>query len=328
MKALLDQLFQHQPLTRNQAKEVLTNISEGQYNPTQVAAFMTVFMMRPITPEELTGFCDALLNLCVSVDLEGQKTIDIVGTGGDGKNTFNISTLSAFVIAGAGYKVSKHGNYGSSSIAGSSNTLQEIGYQFSKEETVLKQQLNDANICFFHAPFFHPALKSVAPIRKELGVRTFFNILGPLVNPAQPTHQLLGTSSLVISRLYHQVMQMRKKQFAIVHSLDGYDEISLTGAFEVRDNHGGRIMEPDDLGWEPIASADLAGGSSVEEAAHLFKNILKGNGTQSQNQVVIANAATGIRTVDPELTISESQEIAADSLLSGKALKKLSILIS
>jgi len=328
MKQILNRLYQHQKLSRSEAKETLVNISEGQYNEAQIASFLTVFMMRHITVEELQGFRDALLELLLPIDLEGRETIDIVGTGGDGKNTFNISTVSAFVVAGAGYPVSKHGNYGASSVSGSSNVLQHLGYQFSSDEDELKSQLGRANICFFHAPLFHPAMKAVGPIRRQLGVRTFFNMLGPLVNPAQPKYQLFGTFSLELSRLYQYVLQQSEKQFAVVYALDGYDEISLTGAFKLRTHHSEALLSPSDLGKPKYAQEDLSGGKSVADAATIFVNILENKGTPAQMDVVAANAAVAIHCIKPEQSLTECVDEAMDSLESGKALKCLKKLVN
>src|SRR5687768_17529651 len=226
MKKILQYLFEHKTLTREMAKEVLVNIGKGIYNEHEVTAFMTIYLMRSITIEELQGFRDALLELCVAVQLNGHSTIDIVGTGGDGKNTFNISTLSCFIVAGTGQKVAKHGNYGSSSISGSSNVMEQIGYRFKSDNSKLQQEIDEAGICFLHAPLFHPALKQVAGIRKNLGMRTFFNMLGPLVNPAAPAYQLIGVFSLEMARIYNYMLQLGNNRFTIVHGIDGYDEIS------------------------------------------------------------------------------------------------------
>src|SRR5687768_15522479 len=234
MKKILQYLFEHKTLTREMAKEVLVNIGKGIYNEHEVTAFMTIYLMRSITIAELEGFRDALLELCVSVDLNGYETMDIVGTGGDGKNTFNISTLSCFVVAGTGQKVAKHGNYGATSISGASNVMELLGYQLKNHPDKLKREIEESNFCFLHAPLFHPALKAVGPIRKNLGIRTFFNMLGPMVNPAAPAFQLVGVYNLEMARIYNYLLQQSmtaadgtRKAFAIIHSLDGYDEISL-----------------------------------------------------------------------------------------------------
>ena len=261
MKKILQYLFEHKTLSREQAKEVLTNIGKGIYNEHEVTAFMTVFLMRSITIEELQGFRDALLELCVAIDLNGLEVIDIVGTGGDGKNTFNISTLSCFIVAGSGQKVAKHGNYGASSISGASNVMEQLGYKFKNDKDKLKREVEDANICFFHAPLFHPALKTVGPIRKNLAMRTFFNMLGPMVNPANPKFQLVGVFNLEMARIYNYLLQQTGKAFTIIHGLDGYDEISLTNDTKVITNEGEKIMTPEQLGKRTVSPQDISGGS-------------------------------------------------------------------
>jgi len=327
VKKILNQLFEHQRLDRQQAKEVLISISEDKYNPAQVAAFISVYLMRSITVDELAGFREALLELCVPIDLEGMESIDVCGTGGDGKNAFNISTTSAFVIAGAGYKVSKHGNYGVSSICGSSNVLQHLGYNFTNEVDLLKRQLEKANICFLHAPLFHPALKSVGPIRKNLGVKTFFNYLGPLVNPARPTHQLVGVFNLKVLKLYQYILENTNTRYSIIHSLDGYDEVSLTGEVKVVQNNRTLLEWPtffDTKGYQPQA---IYGGDTIPEAADIFINILEGKGTTAQNDVVAVNAGLAINTFKPEVSIPECITEARESISSGAALKAFKTLV-
>src|ERR1700754_3124627 len=283
MKKILQYLFEHKTLSREQAKDVLLNIGKSVYNEHEVTAFMTVYLMRSVTIEELQGFQDALLELCVKVDLNGFPVIDIVGTGGDGKNTFNISTLSCFIVAGAGQKVAKHGNYGASSISGASNVMEQLGYKFKNDNDRLKKEVDEANICFLHAPLFHPALKTVAPIRKNLGMRTFFNMLGPMVNPADPAFQLVGVFSLEMARVYNYLLQQSGKAFTIIHSLDGYDEISLTNDTKVITNTGEKIMTPEQLGKRMVEAYDIRGGSTVEESAKIFMKILNGKGSWAQN---------------------------------------------
>jgi anthranilate phosphoribosyltransferase len=326
MKKILQYLFEHKTLSRDLAKEVLVNIGKGIYNEHEVTAFMTVYLMRSITIEELQGFRDALLELCVPVDLDGHKTIDIVGTGGDGKNTFNISTLSCFIVAGTGQKVAKHGNYGASSISGASNVMEQLGYKFKSENEKLKREVDEANICFMHAPMFHPALKTVGPIRKNLGMRTFFNMLGPMVNPANPKFQLVGVFSLEMARIYNYLLQQTEKSFTIIHSLDGYDEISLTNDTKVITNEGEKIMTPEQLGKRMVEPSDIHGGNSVEEAAKIFLKIVKGDGTWAQNAVVLANAAMALNATGNYKTYEDAYHAAVESLESGKAndgLKKL-----
>jgi anthranilate phosphoribosyltransferase len=319
MKKILQYLFEHKTLTRDSAKEVLVNIGKGIYNEHEVTAFMTVYLMRSITIEELQGFRDALLELCVKADLNEYDAIDIVGTGGDGKNTFNISTLACFIVAGTGQKVAKHGNYGASSISGSSNVMEQLGYKFSNDNSKLKKEIEAANICFLHAPLFHPALKSVGPIRKNLAMRTFFNMLGPMANPAHPKYQLVGVYSLEMARIYNYLLQQTEKAFTIIHSLDGYDEISLTNDTKVITNEGERIMTPEQLGKRMVSAEDISGGNSVDEAAKIFTAILKGEGTWAQNAVVLANAAMALHCTGNFKTYDEAYNAAVESLESGKA---------
>ncbi len=329
MKKILTQLFEHKKLSKAEAREVLVNISENRYNEAQIAAFVTVYLMRAISVEELQGFREALLELCIAVDLEGVPTIDVCGTGGDGKNTFNISTLASFVVAGAGYKVAKHGNYGVSSASGSSDVLQFLGYQFTNDTDTLRRQLNDANICFLHAPLFHPALKSVGPIRKQLGVKTFFNMLGPLVNPAQPKYQLTGVFSLELARLYQYIFQqIPDKKFAIVYALDGYDEVSLTGDFKLKMNHKEQTLTPQNLNMQPLTAADIFGGDSVASAAKIFAAILRGEGTKAQNNVVCANAGLAIHCIKPETPLLDCIAEAENALLSGAAKRQFERLLA
>ena len=327
MKKILQFLFEHKTLSREKAKEVLTNISKGMYNDHEVTAFVTVYLMRSITIEELQGFRDALLDLSVKVDLNGHETMDIVGTGGDGKNTFNISTLSCFIVAGAGQKVAKHGNYGASSISGSSNVMEQLGYKFKNDNDQLKKEIEEAGICFLHAPLFHPALKTVGPIRRNLGVRTFFNMLGPMVNPAIPDYQLVGVFNLEMARIYNYLLQQTNKAFTIIHSLDGYDEISLTSDTKVITNKGEKIYTPEDLGKRPVSPEDFYGGNSVEEAAKIFLKILNGDGSWAQNAVVIANAAMALQCIGKYKNYEECYSIAVESLESGAALQSLNKLV-
>jgi len=319
MKKLLLRLYEHETLSRAEAKAILLRISAGEFDPMQVASFVTVFNVRSITLEELQGFRDALLELCVKVDLGGVDTIDIVGTGGDGKNTFNISTLSAVVVAGAGYKVSKHGSYGVSSSVGSSDVLIAMGYEFTNDSEQLKRQLDRANICFLHAPLFHPAMKEVVPVRKALKVPTFFNMLGPLVNPLQPKYQLFGTFNLALSRMYQYVMQQTGRQFSIVYALDGYDEISLTGQFKLRTNQSEQLMSAADLGAPTLTQKDLHGGDTAEEASTIFKNVLANECTTAQLEVVAANAGVAIHCIKPSQSLADCIAEAKESIVSQRA---------
>jgi anthranilate phosphoribosyltransferase len=328
MKKILQYLFEHKTLPREQAKEILINISRGQFNESEISAFITVFLMRSITIEELQGFRDALLELCVKVDLGTEPLMDIVGTGGDGKNTFNISTLSCFIVAGAGQKVAKHGNYGASSISGSSNVMEQLGYKFKSSNEALRKELDTANICFLHAPIFHPALKIVGPIRKNLGVRTFFNMLGPMVNPAAPAFQLVGVYNLEMARIYNYLLQQTGNAFTIIHGLDGYDEISLTNDTKVITNKGEKVMTPEQLGKRMVAAQDIHGGNSVEEAARIFTKIIKGEGSWAQNAVVLANAAMALHCTGQYADYEGAYKAAVDSLENGKAYQSLQNLIS
>lgn len=327
MKQILQYLFEHKSLSRTQAKDVLINISKGTYNESEITAFITVYLMRSITIDELHGFRDALLELCVPVDMNGFDVIDIVGTGGDGKNTFNISTLSCFIVAGTGQKVAKHGNYGASSISGASNVMEKLGYKFKNDAGKLKKEVDEANICFLHAPMFHPALKAVGPIRKNLGVRTFFNMLGPMVNPAFPRFQLVGVYNLEMARIYNYLLQQTDSAYTIIHGLDGYDEISLTNDTKVITNQGERIMTPEQLGKRLVSAEDITGGNSIDEAAKIFLTILKGEGSWAQNAVVLANAAMGLYCTGNFKTYDEAFQAAVVSLESGKALAALNKLV-
>ena len=328
MKKILLYLFEHKSLSRQQAKEVLLNISAGQYNEPEISAFITVFLMRSITIAELEGFRDALLELCLKVDLNGHSVIDIVGTGGDGKNTFNISTLSCFIVAGTGQKVAKHGNYGASTISGASNVMEKIGYRFKTGNDVLQKEVDTANNCFMHAPIFHPALKAVGPIRKSLGIRTFFNMLGPMVNPAFPAFQLVGVYNLEMARIYNYLLQQTGSSFTIIHGLDGYDEISLTNDTKVITAAGEKILSPEQLGKRLVNPDDIRGGNSVEEAAKIFLTILKGKGTWAQNAVVLANAAMALNCTGKYKTYDEAWQAAVESLESGRAYQCLEKLIA
>ncbi len=323
MKDILGHLFEYKSFTREQAYEILTNIATGKYDNHQIAAFMTAYGMRSIRVEELGGFRDAMYDLCLKINFDGYDLIDMCGTGGDGKNTFNISTLSSFVVAGAGYKVAKHGNVGVSSGCGSSNVMEALGYTFTNNKDVLHKQLDEANICFLHAPLFHPAMKTVAPIRRALGVKTFFNMLGPLTNPANPKFQSVGVFSLELARLYTYLYQNTDKKYSIIHALDGYDEISMTGDFKVINNAGENYYSVDELGFQPIQPEELAGGDSVAEAAALFKAIIEGKGNETQNNVVLTNAAFAIKTFHPEHSFADCFYEAESSLLGLKALDSL-----
>ena len=320
MKQLLYRLFEHQYLGREEARVILQNIAEGRYNDAQIASLITVFLMRSISVEELTGFREALLDMRVPIDLAEFKPIDIVGTGGDGKNTFNISTCSCFVVAGAGYNVVKHGNYGATSVSGASNVMEQHGIKFTNNNDQLRRNMEACHITYLHAPLFNPALKAVAPVRKNLGVRSFFNMLGPLVNPAMPAYQLLGVYNLPLLRLYNYTYQESGTRFAVVHSLDGYDEISLTADFKVAMPEKEKIYSPELLGFKRCQEADLDGGSTPEEAARIFDAVLENRATEAQRNCVVVNSAFAIQVICPEKPIEICIAEAKESLESGRAL--------
>lgn len=322
MKALLNRLISHEILTETEAYDALTSISRGDCNNSQIAAFLTIYMMRPVAIAELKGFRQALLDLCVRIDLSEFDTIDLCGTGGDGKDTFNISTLSSLIVASCGIKVAKHGNYGVSSVSGSSNVMEALGIKFTNDQSVLKRSIDKANICILHAPLFHPAMKNVAPIRKELAVKTFFNLLGPLVNPSFPQNQLSGVFSLELARMYAYLLQGTAVNFGVLHALDGYDEISLTSSAKLISNRDEVLLEPKDFGLEKLDPERISGGNSVEEAVAIFMRILNGQGTEAQNNVVCANAALAIQMME-KTSRMDAFQMARESVKSGRALNNL-----
>ncbi|WP_027138551.1 anthranilate phosphoribosyltransferase [Gaetbulibacter saemankumensis] len=326
MKDVLNRLINHETLSSEEAKTILKNISNGKYIPSQITCFLSIFMMRNITIEELRGFRDALLDLCIAVDIKEYNPIDLCGTGGDGKDTFNISTLASFITAGAGVHVAKHGNYGVSSSCGSSNVMEYLGIKFSNDIDFLKQSLENAGICVLHAPLFHPAMKNVGPIRRELGVKTFFNMLGPMVNPAFPQNQMVGVFNLELQRMYGYLYQDTDKNYSIVHSLDGYDEISLTGKTKIVANNAETLFSPEQLDIPQITQEAIFGGSSVEESANIFLKVINGHGTEAQTNVVCANAGLAIATTK-QIDHKTGFELAKESLFSGKAKASLQSLI-
>jgi anthranilate phosphoribosyltransferase len=327
MKQILNYLFENKAFNKEQAREILTAISMGKYNNSQITAFMTAYCMRSITVNELEGFRDAMLDLCLPVDMGGLEMIDLCGTGGDGKDTFNISTLASFIVAGAGYKVAKHGNYGVSSGCGSSNVMEYLGYSFTNNIDTLKRNADKANICFLHAPLFHPAMKTVAPIRRELGVKTFFNMLGPMVNPARPKNQLVGVYNLELARMYAYLYQRSDRKYTILNALDGYDEVSLTCDFKTFSSEGEKISTPESLGFARLNPDQIAGGSDVPQSAEIFTRILNGDGTEAQNNVVLVNAALAIKTIKPLSCFGDCFYEAEESLMQRKAFKSFKTLI-
>jgi anthranilate phosphoribosyltransferase len=327
MRETLNLLFEHKTLNRHEAEIVLTNIAKGNYSESEIAAFLTVYLMRSITVDELTGFRDALLNLCVRVDLSEFDPMDVCGTGGDGKDTFNISTLTAFVLAGSGIRIAKHGNYGVSSTCGSSNILEHFGYKFSTDSDKLKKEIDKSGVCFLHAPLFNPAMKNVVPVRRALKIKTFFNMLGPMVNPSFPGKQLIGVYSLELARLYNYLYQQSEVKYVIIFSLDGYDEVSLTSDFKYILNGVEQIVSPESMNYKRALQSDLGGGKSVSEAAELFIRILRGEGTTTQNNVVTVNTQMALKCYYPEKSFEECREMAGESLRSGKAYKSFMNLI-
>lgn len=323
MKQILQKTYNQIPLSYNEAYETLTRMGNGEVSEIEMAAFISAFNMKEITIEELKGFRNALLDLCHKVELDADGAIDMCGTGGDGKNTFNVSTISSFVVAGAGYRVIKHGNYGVSSLCGSSNVLEELGYTFSTSTTDLQAKLDKAGICFLHAPLFHPAMKYVAPIRRALGVKTFFNLLGPLVNPVQPSHQLVGVFNLKIARKYKYLLEEDQRQFKVLHNTDGYDEATLTAPLKVLGNQSDLELFPSDFHSAQIRPEELYGGQSIKEAAELFTSILSGEGTNAQTNVIVANAGLAIQCFEPELSLEDCTKKARETIESKKAIETL-----
>ena len=321
MKNILGHLFEYKVLSKEQAKEILIGISSGQYSNSEIASFLTIYAMRSITVEELEGFRDAMLEMCLKVDLSAYDPIDVCGTGGDGKDTFNISTLSCFVVAGAVQHVAKHGNHGVSSLCGSSTVLEFLGAKFTNDKSILERQIDEAGVCFLHAPLFHPAMKNVAPVRRELGIKTFFNMLGPMVNPASPGKQLVGVFSLELARLFAYLYQQTDKQFLVVHALDGYDEVSLTGAFKIITAHTEQVLTPSLLGLDTLRASELSGGETVEASAKIFMNVLNNEATSAQKQAVLANSALALHCANPKLSLLDAVETARESLESKKALQ-------
>ncbi|MBL7826408.1 MAG: anthranilate phosphoribosyltransferase [Saprospiraceae bacterium] len=328
MKEILNRLFEHQTLGGDEAKDILLRISEGEGTDAQLAAFMTVYLMRSITPEELAGFRAALMELCLDPKLPTRDAIDLCGTGGDAKNTFNISTLASFVVAGAGGKVIKHGNYGVSSISGSSNVLEHLGYLFSNDTDHLNHTFEQAGMCFLHAPLFHPALKRVGPVRKQLGIKTFFNMLGPLVNPARPKYRITGVFNLELARRYHYICQQTDETYIVLHTLDGYDELSLTAPVKLFSKNGEQVLSPADMGFKTLEQAAIFGGDSVEDAARIFSNVLYNQATEAQQSVVVANAALALQCMGLFPVFEDAVAASVESLKAGKALASFQTLLN
>lgn len=328
MKAILKQRFEKQSLSEQQAYDALSLIGKGHCNSTQITAFITSYLMHKISVEELNGFRKALLDLCVPLDFSSFETIDVCGTGGDGKHSFNISTLTGIILAGAGYKVTKHGNYGVSSICGSSHVLEYLGYKFTNNPSILKKQLETANFCMLHAPLFHPAMKQVAPIRQTLGVKTFFNMLGPLVNPSGPKHQMIGVFSQELARMYHYLLQNTSINYKVLYSLDGYDELSLTGSAKIYTKQNETVLTPKHFDLNPVNPNHLKGGNSVKASAKIFTDILKNQSSSEKKDVVLANAALAIQTLESKKSLETCFQIAKTALESGKAFQSLTKILN
>tara|TARA_B100000579_G_C22735786_1_gene806602 strand:- start:227 stop:1216 length:990 start_codon:yes stop_codon:yes gene_type:complete len=327
MKNLLKDLYNHKIMNKDEAKNALILLTNGTANASQISSFLTVFLMRDITSEELDGFREAMIELSININIDGSELIDLCGTGGDGKDTFNISTVSSFVVAGAGIKVAKHGNYGVSSSCGSSNIISHLGHKFSNDVDTLRYSLEKSNICFLHAPLFHPSLKNISPIRGELGVKTFFNMLGPMVNPIQPKNQLVGVFNSNIFRLYSHIYSKSDKNYCIVHSIDGYDEISLTSPFKLFSNHSDIMLEPKDLNFDNIEPLSLSGGKNIDESLKIFLNVLKNKGKKEQIDSVLANSGLAIYCAKKLSSINDGVDLARESLESGKAYNCLKLFI-
>ncbi|RNA62737.1 anthranilate phosphoribosyltransferase [Chryseobacterium nematophagum] len=327
MKEILQYLFNHHTLSKSEAKAIMIEIAQNKFNTMEVTAFISVFLMRNITLKELEGFREALLLMALPVNLAFDDTMDITGTGGDGKETINISTLASFVVAGAGQKITKHGNYGVSTTTGSSNVLEELGYEFKNNSERLNEDLEKANICFLHAPYFHPALQSVGSLRKSLGLRTFFNLLGPLVNPCKPKFSMIGVYNMEIARVYQYLLQKDDQDFILIHGLDGYDEISLTHDSKIITKNIEEIYSTEDLGFESITAESIKAGKTTQESAKIFMDILEGKGSEEQNSVVLANASVALYHTYKFGSYNDCLLMAQESLESGKALKSLELLL-
>ncbi|MCF8326522.1 MAG: anthranilate phosphoribosyltransferase [Leadbetterella sp.] len=326
MKTYLSKLLSAQTLSSEEAKNAILQIGSGEINPSQIAAFLMGIQQKGIAVDELKGFREGMLELAIEIDLNEFDAMDVCGTGGDGKDTFNISTTSAFLVAGAGQNVAKHGNHGVSSSVGSSTVLEHLGVKFTNDSNFLRSKIEKAGICYLHAPLFHPAMRFVGPIRKELGIKTFFNILGPLMNPAKVQKQLSGVFDITTFELYKELFKTSETRFGVVHALDGYDEVSLTGNFRLAENSSDNVINPNEIGMELVDDQELNGGNSLEESAKIMLNILKNQGTKAQTNTVLTNAGIALG-IAREITIEEGISQAKESLESGMALRSLEILL-
>ena len=327
MKKILNRLTQYETLTENESRNIIIDISEGKLNTSQISSFLTIFMIRNITIEELNGFRKALIELSLKIDLKEFDPIDLCGTGGDEKDTFNISTLASFVTAGSGVKVAKHGNYGVSSSCGSSNVLEYLDLKFNNDSDKIRKAVDKANICFLHAPLFHPAMKNVAPVRKELGLKTFFNMLGPMVNPSMPEKQIVGVYNLELARIYNYLYQTTDINYNIIHSIDGYDEISLTNGTKVYSRESEFILGSEDFNLKDIDSKNIIGGKDIKSSSKIFIDVLNGKGSTDQENVVCANASLAI-AISKDVSIIEAFNQAKESIKTKNALKCFNDLIN
>jgi anthranilate phosphoribosyltransferase len=314
-------LFTGERLNHESAREVFLEVLSGKLPAAQIAAFLTVFQTRPVSLDELEGFQKAMLERAITIDFGTVEILDLCGTGGDHKNTFNVSTLAAFVVAACGVPVAKHGNYGSSSHCGSSNVLEALGFTFSPSLDLLRDDLEKHNLCFIHAPLFHPALKVLAPVRKELGFRTIFNLLGPLANPARPRRQLIGVTDQKTANIYSGILRRQGLHFSVVFSADGYDEISLTGAWKVASTSADTAYQPEDLGFPRVEPALLAIGPHISDATKAFLNILQNKADRLQSEVIIANAGFAVAVARPEISLENCIQMAREALHSGRAFQ-------
>ena len=327
MKKILNRLTQYETLTEKESRDIIIDISEGKLNTSEISSFLTIFMIRNITIEELNGFRKALIELSLKIDLNEFDPIDLCGTGGDEKDTFNISTLASFVTAGSGVKVAKHGNYGVSSSCGSSNVLEYLDLKFNNDSDKIRKAVDKANICFLHAPLFHPAMKNVAPVRKELGLKTFFNMLGPMVNPSMPKKQVVGVYNLELARIYNYLYQTTDINYNIIHSIDGYDEISLTKGTKVYSRKSEFILDSEDFNLKDIDSKNIRGGKDIESSSKIFMNVLNGEASNDQENVVCANASLAI-AISKDISIIEAFDKAKESIKTKNALKCFNELIN
>ena len=321
MKNTLTKIIERQPLTFQEAKNIIYAIAEEKINDAQIVAILVGLQMRGLQLDEIKGFREALLELCLPIELDGNNALDLCGTGGDGKNTFNISTTTSFVVSAMGYKVIKHGNYGVSSFCGSSNVLEELGYTFTNDSKLLDKQLHDSNICFLHAPLFHPTLMKVGPLRKNLGIRTFFNSLGPLVNPVQPNFQITGTFNLELAKIYQHLLKDERNEFRVVYGMDGYDEFTLTEQTRILGKKSDEYLNAQTFNVNPVNSESIYSGNSIKEAAQIVKSILGGQSTLEQTNVIAANTALALQCFHPNEQIQDLFNEANSFIKKGLAAK-------